>query len=405
MHVILVAAGTRLAVRRLKTVCGSAWGCLLIEFKRSLWRLVRLVLFAGALALPFIAEAATDSGQLEVRIGKKNYSLQNPEVGAPGRAAFEVMSEGDKTAFHINREKFISTLARSLQLIKFGIGVGVVSKDSLSYRLQSYRLKKILRKLPDNMSEGAKADVVAAQERALEELELKHGENTGVGFRERSERAIFRLLEVIDSNLWDQAQLFSHSNEFGVVLAVGAEVLGGKTDKGWGGLVDLGISIGYNRDQQAVVLQIYRDLEHFKSTALPAVFVAGLLVKAGGYVANQAPGALERRGISFYPPMAPGFTSVTPDNFMLGFSSGLTWPPSPLGDMLTYTDQLNQSVILRVTASRLNRRFLHVESGFGVKTIGSVLKPVKNVLSLFRSTIADESCEPELATVSTYGAP
>ena len=354
---------------------------------------------------PAGADVGPDQTQLEVHLGKQVFVLKNPEMGSPQRVAFEALSEVDQAAFHVNRWAFISILARSLQLLKFGVGVGVVSKDSLSYRLQSYRLKKLIRKLPESMSDGTRADIVAAQERALEELERTHSENTGEGFRERSDRVVFRLIEAIDSNLWDQAQLFSRSNEYGVVAALGVEFLGGKREKGWGGLVDLGVSIGYNRDEQAVVIQIFRDLEHFKSTALPAVFVAGVVGKVGGYVANQTAGALNREGISFYPPMAPGFTSVTPDNFMLGLSSGLTWPPSPIGDILTYTDRLHQTVLLRVTASRLNGRFLHVESGLGAKTFAFVLKPIKRVLSLFKATIADGSCEPELATVSSYGAP
>ncbi len=357
---------------------------------------VFLVLLFALSASFCSADAIAQS--LEIQSGKRHYTLVTP--AAPERAAYDSMGEPEKAAFHTNRKIFLTTLARGLRMIKYGLGVGVIGKDSIRYQIQAYRLRSLTNDLA-TVSRGLREDIMAAQESALDELEDGRRQNEGLAFRERSERVIQRLLEAADLNLWTQAPLFSRSNEFGVVFALGVELLGGHKEKGWGGLIDLGISVGYNRDERAMVIQIFRDMEHFKSTSLPAVFLAGIMTKAGIYIANQSPGTLQHDGVSYYPPMAPAFSSITRDNFMAGLSSGLTWPPSPIGDMLTYSDQLNQNMVLRVTASRLLPQFFHLESGLTAKSLNAVMSPIKKAIAFFKTKIWRRSCEGSLSRSKT----
>lgn len=365
------------------------------NFNLSRWR---SIFQSAALIVTLVFSATTlaatgDDESLLIQLEKRSYVLKNPQVGSFDRLAFEAMNEAEKESFHNNRRIFLTSLARGLQLIKYGIGAGIISKDSISYKIRKYRINKLAGRY-ENASPGMKADILTATDAALTQLEAEQGANQGLGFRQRSDRIILRMLEAADWNLWSQAPLFARSNEFGLVLAVGVELLGGRKDKGWGGIFDIGVSVGYNRDTQALAIQIFRDIEHFKSTVLPAVFLVGVVGKAGLYIANQAPSVLEHEGTSYYPPMVPGFSSITADNFMAGLSSGLTWPPSPIGDMLTYTDRLNQNMVLRFTFSRLNSKFLRVQSGLTNKTISAVLKPIKKVIALFRSLTGKKAaCE------------
>ena len=157
---------------------------------------------------------------------------------------------------------------------------------------------------------------------------------------------ITRTLNLLDAQLWTQASIVAHANEFGVLAAVGLQAEGGNSaGVGRGGLADIGISLGFNRDEKSIAIQIFNDRETFKSTEMPMVMIAGLVGKAGFYVANQGKN-LSAEGSSFYPPVAPAFSSSTNRSFMIGASSGLTWPPSPLGDLLTYTNKLKQTIIV-----------------------------------------------------------
>lgn len=348
------------------------------------------------------------SDHLEIKVGAHVYRIEDPARGDPARAAYDTMTELEKTSFHINRRLFMSQLARGLNLMKFGFGIGSVVKDKVKYSIQKLRLGRLKAVIsraradepPHVIYEAPAALVADAPETAdpasegtsLVALEAAREERTRLTLNEKSQRVILGMLKAVDENLWLQAPLFANSNEFGLIAAGGVELIGGKSDRGWGGLVDIGLSLGFNRKEQSLVFQIFTDKERFKSSALPAVFIAGLVFKSGFYIANQRDGVLDHHGTSFYPPLAPAFASITQDNFMAGVSSGLTWPPSPLGDMLTYLDKLDQNTVLRVTVSRLNKGYLRVESGVGSSAFRIVAEPVKKALAYVRSLFKKWTC-------------
>lgn len=230
------------------------------------------------------------------------------------------------------------------------------------------------------MDSSARDDLLMSIQNGENEFNERLDSSRHKTFDEKANLIISSILSSIDSQLWRQARIVAHANEFGIMVAAGIEAEGGaRNKKGWGGLTDIGISLGYNRDEKAMAIQIFHGLEPFESTQMPVVFIAGLVAKAGLYVANQGHD-LTAVGSSFYPPMAPGFSSQTNRSFMAGFSSGLTWPPSPIGDMLTYSNKLKQTVLFRLTLSPLTKGFIRVQSGALNQVINAAYLPIKKLL-------------------------
>jgi hypothetical protein len=307
------------------------------------------------------AEASESTGELVVKVGRSIFTVVDPT--GPQRENYEMLPDKDKASFHRNRKLFLSQVARALSSVKLGFGFGSLIKDHIDYHIQKLQEAEIQNQALA-LQGGVAADYKAAASENREAILAEQDEKLRKTVNARSVEFVQSAMSGIDQLLWTQAPIFSNANEFGVVAAMGVEALAGVQGKGgWGGLIDLGISIGYNRDTQALVLQVFREVEKYKTTTMRVVALAGFVTKDGIYIANQLPGKLGHEGVSFYPPMAPGYSSITSDSIMAGFSSGLTWPPSPLGDMLTYTNSLDQNMMLRVTVSKLTPGFLRVESG------------------------------------------
>lgn len=124
---------------------------------------------------------------------------------------------------------------------------------------------------------------------------------------------------------------------------------------------------------------------------MPVIFIAGLVTKIGFYVANQGKN-LNSHGTSFYPPVVPGFSTSTNQKFMTGFSSGLTWPPSPISDMLTYSNKVSQTTLLRLTISPIIKGFVHIQSGALQQLSKIQLFSMKDMLQKFKEKTAVLEC-------------
>lgn len=312
------------------------------------------------------------NGTVEIQVGKSLYLVNEPNSGSEDRTEFEALPEASRQRFSKNRLVFLKTVARALHLTKYGFGIGTIVKDKIKFVIQSVRPSK-KNQIADANEDVGSRDLFTEQEVARSTL------------KERSNEVIQNVLASLDRKLWQQAALFSNSNEFGVMAAGGLELIAGKRDKGWGGLLDFGISIGFNIETRSLVIQIFSDYERYRSSLMPAVFIAGLVGKSGLYIASLKTGELSHQGTSFYPPMVPGFSSSTPKVFMSGLSSGLTWPPSPIGDALTYTNTLDQAVLLRLTISPMTKGFVRIQSGLGSAIARIVIQPVNSALAKFRA--------------------
>lgn len=258
------------------------------------------------------------------------------------QTAYQSMPDADQRSFQMKRFMFLKATESALMKVNWTLGMGSLVGEKLVF-------------IKDKVKEA-----VTGQDK----VEQAVFDNMQETFRQRSLRIVGNILKSIDKNLWEKAPVISKSNEFGLSVAAGIQALGGVGTKGYGGILDLGMSFGYHTETRSLVFQIFLDREKFKSTLMKAVFIAGVVGKGGVYIANQSDStkAPSRKGESFYPPMIPGFQSTTPELVNFGGSSGLTWPPSPLGDVLTYTTDLSNDAILRITVSPIMKGFVRVST-------------------------------------------
>ncbi len=186
----------------------------------------------------------------------------------------------------------------------------------------------------------------------------------------RVDEKIKSVLRATDLKLWSQSPLVASANQFSFLLAAEIQAEGGNNKHQWGGLYDLGLSVGYNSDTKSAFIQIFRNREKFESSILPAFAVGGLVFKAGPMISQANENTeMHLRGESFYPPLVPGFQSTTKESYAFGFSTGLTLPPPPFGDMLTYTNSLDQKVLIKISFSRAYLGFVRVKTNLNSDSI------------------------------------
>ncbi len=293
----------------------------------------------------------------------KAQSLQ-PEAEPQLQAQFNHLTEKEQAQFLEKRKNILSGLETTLNkvrvlfhvldLIKSG-AVGV--KDFVLYDPSnnglSDEIKEMIRQDQENHPEKYK----------------------DLNRSERVSEKIRSVLRATDAKLWAQSPLVANANQFSFLFAAELQAEGGSQAKKWGGLYDLGFTLGYNTETKAVVLQIFRNRETFESTLMPALAVGGVVIKAGPHISrSNLDSSLQMTGQSFYPPFVPGYQSTTKESYAFGFSSGLTWPPSPFGDMLTYTNNLDHKVILKISFSKTFIGFVRVQTNFKSKTLELVQK-------------------------------
>ena len=193
--------------------------------------------------------------------------------------------------------------------------------------------------------------------------------------KERVLSLIVGLTNSIENQLWNQAELVARANEFSFLGSASLQLEAGykklDTQKGWGGLFEVGFNLGYNTDKKSVFFQLFHAKESFKSTVMKAVFVASMTPKAGLQIANRSNENKSNpmQAETFYPPMVPAFQMTSKESYAFGFSSGLGFPPSPLGDLLTYTNSRLQKNVVHVEYSPMLEKKLNIEAVFRQKIL------------------------------------
>ena len=232
--------------------------------------------------------------------------------------SFESMSTQDQIKFRHARLAVLRGLARFLHYAQPGITVGMITKDTLSYII-----KKGLGK------------TVTKNEATL---------------KERRHQSIQSLLNSVNNRLFFQAPLIIKRNEIGLFIRTGPIALSGVRNKGMGGLIEAGLSVGFNTTTKSLIFELVVNPEKFHDSAAMAT-VVGVNFKAGVAVGYVAPGQERKniKGTTFYPPMLPGFSSTSQSQMEFGASSGLGFPPPPLADLLTFTNNFEKVKILRVS--------------------------------------------------------
>lgn len=291
----------------------------------------------------FELDSRPDAEEMKEALGLKIPEEMKNEILARGGsieevdplAPYESLSAQEKADFARQRRETLTGLARVLMASKLALGAGSLVGDSLSF--VKLKVKHAIGKGKD------------------EELPSK------VAFTERSQRVVQNILRSVDYKLWSQAPLLLASNEYGLSLSVGLQAETGVMHKGGGGADELGLSLAYNKDKRAFVFEIFHNSENFDNTKA-AVTVLGVVGKAG-VVMSRRSGAEKLKGSSFYPPVVPGFSTVSPDFFAGGMSSSLGFPPPPLADLMTYTNRFERNTLIRITVSPIVKGFVRLQIG------------------------------------------
>lgn len=278
--------------------------------------------------------------------------------------AYQSLSAEQKQAFLQERVLFLKKTASVLQGTSYLSGMGSLISDKLTF-----------------LGQKAKSVFTAA------ELNAKvPGES--ISFKQRREQAIQNMLQAIDYKLWYQAPLFIASNEFGLQGHIGIVAVRGMQRKGSGGAEFLGISLGYNKTQKALVFEIYHNSERFDNTRA-AVGVVGLNFFAGPFFSarDARTPAKTLKGFTFYPPVAPAASQSGPDIFSAGVATGFGFPPPPIADMYTWTDSFERRTIVRVSVSAIVPGFFRMHVGDVKGSAVGLVSRVTDALAAFGKKI------------------
>ncbi|MBC7420087.1 MAG: hypothetical protein H7328_05115 [Bdellovibrio sp.] len=305
--------------------------------------------------------------------------LSAEEMQHEAKIVFSNMSDKEQASFLKKRILFLELTEKALTKMKWAIGPVAVFQSKRKYEKLT-REKYQIEKLANTYDDGTKQDILVNLAIQEEKLKTEYRSRSQITRDELSQELIKNIITAFDQKLWQQAPIVAESNEFGGFMAGGLMIEGGQPHKGYGGLIDIGISLGFNWEEKALAIQIITDVERYRSTILPSVFLAGAVGKGGFYIANQKQ-ELKTTGTSFYPAFFPGFSSTTPNSFTSGLSSGFTIPPSPLGDVLTYENYLNKHILLRLTISPFTKGFVRIKTLLNKSSLDFLIVPFKKLLA------------------------
>lgn len=277
-----------------------------------------------------------DVKTVELRVGDRAYQLLEPSEAE--REPFEKL--GIKQEKFLDKRQFILTsTARALQMMNYGIGIGSVIGEKITFIAQKIRGQSGQRQERRSLSERAHAIINA-------------------------------LLQALDRKLWSSARVIADYNEVHFFIAPGVFAFGGKKTEtesgrvvtGWGGAYNLVLSFGFNREKRGLVFEIVREVEVFKDTVLPRVFLAGGAVNFGlAFRVRDGEGFVDM-GNRYKPPAAPLTTTDGEKMLMISSGPGATIPPPPFGDAVTNTNLLENAPIFRVLISPNIKGWIHIHS-------------------------------------------
>ncbi len=316
---------------------------------------------------------------ISVTIAQQAWAIDREFINPELQSQFEALSDKDQSQFLEKRKNILSGLEATLNKARLVFFITDLIKSGAT------NLKDLV--LYDSTLEEPNAEI----KEMIRLDQLNHPEKyMALNRSERVSEKIRAILRATDVKLWSQSPLVANANQFSFLFAAEIQAEGGTNPKKWGGLYDIGFTLGYNTDTKAVVFQIFRNRESFESTLMPGLAVGGVVVKVGPHISRSSHNSeLQTNGQSFYPPFVPGYQSTTKESYAFGFSSGLTWPPSPFGDMLTYTNSLDHKVLLKISFSKTFLGFVRVQTNFKSNSIKIVQKKLSD---LFKSRPIANSC-------------
>lgn len=272
--------------------------------------------------------AASPEERAELRKFGIEVEMAPPEINP--LEEFEKLTPQEQEKFQKIRMKVLAMVAKSLHHSRLALGAGMLIGDSFQF------LKAKL-----------KGQAFHFEPRA-----------------ERRQKMIQSVLTSLDYRLFNQAPLVINANEMGFVLSVGAIQINGVKSRGWGGMLELGLIIAYNKETKSLVIENFIAPEKFVKS-MGVVSVLGVNGKMGFFMANRVRGqeTATRYTESFYPPAIPMFAGNGSKQFAFGLSSGIGFPPPPLADLLTFTNSHQETVTLRIEISRAVKGFVRLKTG------------------------------------------
>ncbi|MBC7457541.1 MAG: hypothetical protein H7235_04640 [Bdellovibrionaceae bacterium] len=287
------------------------------------------------------------SDEIRKKIESKGGVVENVDP----LSGWKTLSAPDQQRFSDLRLNYVKQVVKILDKMHGLIGVGIVAGDAIKFTVQ--KTKKIFVKPKDST--------------AAEKKEMS----------ERKRAAIEGIARTIDYKMWFQAPLLINANEFGIQASIGIIGLGGLHKKGGGGLEEVGISLAYNKDAKAFVFEVFHNGERFDNAMMPA-FNVGINGKANVTMKAAPKDGTNKvsEGSTFYPPAFPGSTSYGPDMYAAGMSSGVGFPPPPIGDLLTFTNTYKRTALIKISVSPLMKGFVRI-------SVGDLRVPVKSILYRF----------------------
>lgn len=285
------------------------------------------------------------------------------------------------TKFIETRINILTKLATALEKIELGFG-------SVEWLHEKWVVTKSRRQMAAHHSfskdlpESLRRDIAAASQQHLDQEIQRIEDLMQRSFKERSRDMIQSILRAVDKSLVSQKNVVAHANEFGVLASIGSQFVLGSKSKGIGGTFAVGISMGFNKTTGAFFIDIFRSLEKFENTIMKVTFSTGIVGKAGLVVRSEGTSQPGLKSKTFYPPAIPGYSTWSPSSFSTGLSTGLTLPPSPLGDLITYQTETQMDSLMKIQVSRVYPMWFRVTSPFMTHKVQVVRDSFSKVFKL-----------------------
>lgn len=310
-------------------------------------------------------KTSTSDYNIHIKSGALQISLPLKPLDPKSLDLFESLPIDVQHNFQKNRILFLSSVVKVLNKIKYVPGIGSLVKEKILW------------------------------------IKDRNSQAEPISFKERSNKFVTKFIQALDAKLAEKSPLIADGNEFSVFVAANIAAEGGRGEKGWGGLMDFGISFGFDKNNRAVVFQVFRNLEKYHNSLMPVVTNIGIGPRAGILIRKTEAGNEMAifDGSSFYPPGAPVFTQGGSHHMILG--TGMTvlgFPPPPFDLAITFSNKHTFKSWVYLSFSPITKGFVRLKLGFGEKIIAAILEPIKVLLNRIKSR--PPISNSEMATIS-----
>lgn len=254
---------------------------------------------------------------------------------------YNSMTEDEQKEFQVNRLFFLVRLATLLEKTGWMLGSGSLIKNKFKYLFRKNKSNEAFENL--------------ARDSLEKEGELKWREKV----KKRADEMTQHFLETTDRYLWSQSKIVAKQNEISFTASLGIIAEAGVKEKGFGGSFALGINLGYNKDRQALVFEIYSEVESFRKAFVPTFMIAS--VPKVGYLMKmqkEDEDLKSRISMSFYPPIVPSYVTTSSEMFVVGFNTSLLSFPPFIGDYFSYLNSNKRTPIIRLSFSSMTKPFV-----------------------------------------------